>query len=52
MQLVPMVEPQQQDFSYRPILVAIISQNSFVFVFMGLAQLSRDMLQNGRYRNS
>ena len=34
--------------SYRAILAAIVSQNSFVLVFVGgTAQLSRDMLQNG-----
>ena len=38
-------------FSYRAILAAIVSQNSFVLVFVGggggIAQLSRDILQNG-----
>ena len=29
------LEAQQRYFSYRAILVAIVSQNSFVFVFMG-----------------
>ena len=28
--------------SYRPMLVAIVSQNSFVLVLRGIAQLSRD----------
>ena len=44
---VPHLEAQQRYFSYRAILVAIVSQNLFVLVFMGIAQLSRDMLQNG-----
>ena len=41
------LEAQQRYFSYRAILVAILSQNSFVFVLWGIAQISRDMLQNG-----
>ena len=41
------LEAQQRYFSYRAILAAIVSQNSCVLVFMGIAQLSRDMLQNG-----
>ena len=41
-------EAHQQYSSYRAIHVAIISQNSCVLVFLGaIAQLSRDMLQNG-----
>ena len=31
----PLLEAQQRYFSYRAIAVAIISQNSFVLVFMG-----------------
>ena len=34
-------------FSYRAILVAIVSQNCFVLVFMWYRTLSRDTLQNG-----
>ena len=54
------LEAQQRYLSYRAMLVAIVSQNSFVLVFMGhraiivryvakwgIAQLSRDTLQNG-----
>ena len=44
------LEAQQRHFSYRVMLAAIVSQNSFVLVFMGgggIAQLSRDTLQNG-----
>ena len=36
---------QHEYFSYRAILVAIISQNYFVLVFTGIAQLSRDAFQ-------
>ena len=41
------LEAQQRYFSYCEILLAIVSQNPFVLVFLGIAQLSRDMLQNG-----
>ena len=41
------LEAQQRYFSYRAILVAIVSQNFIVLVFMGYRTLSRDMLQNG-----
>ena len=42
------LEAQQRYFSYRAIPVAIVSQNVFVLVFLwGIAQLSRDTLQNG-----
>ena len=41
------LEAQQRYFSYRAILVAIVSQNSFVHVLWDFAQLSRDTLQNG-----
>ena len=34
------LKAQQRYSSYRTILVAIVSQNSFVLVFMGIAQLS------------
>ena len=41
-------EAQQRYFSYRALLVAIISENSVVLVFFwDVAQLSRDMLQDG-----
>ena len=40
------LEAQQQYFSYHAILVAIVSQNFFVLVLWGIAQLSRDTLQN------
>ena len=44
----PTLEAQQRCFSYRTILVATVSQNSFVLVFMEgggvIAPLSRDML--------
>ena len=32
------LEAQQRDFSYRAILVAIVSQNSFVLVFVGVSR--------------
>ena len=42
-----MLEAQQRYFSYRAILVAIVSQNSFVLVLMGYRTISiaisRDM---------
>ena len=41
------VEAQQRYFAYCPILVAIVSENLFVFVFWGVAQSSRDMQQMG-----
>ena len=41
------LEAQQRYFSYRAILVAIVSQKYFVLVLWGIAQLSRDTLQNG-----
>ena len=43
----PTLEAQQRYFSYHAMLAAIVSQNSFAFVFVGIAQLLRDMLQNG-----
>ena len=42
-----LLRAQQRYFSYRAILVAIVSQSTFVLVFRGIAQLSRDMSQNG-----
>ena len=41
------LEAQQRYFSYLAIFVAIVSQNSFVLVLWGIAQLSCDTLQNG-----
>ena len=45
------LEAQQRYFSYLAMLVAIVSQNSFVLVFLGgrwfSAQLSSDMFYNG-----
>ena len=41
------LEAQQRYFSYRAIVVAIVSQN-FLFLFLwGIAQLSRDTVRNG-----
>ena len=45
---VVLLEAHQRYFSYRAILVAIVSQKLLVLVFFGgIAYLSRDMLQNG-----
>ena len=41
------LEAQQRYFSYRALLLAIVSQNPFVLVLWGIAHLSRDTLQNG-----
>ena len=42
------LEAQKRYFSYRAILVAIVSQNYFVFVFMGYRTvISRNTLRNG-----
>ena len=42
------LEAQQRYFSYRAILVAIVSQNSFVLAFMGYRTIiARNTLQNG-----
>ena len=42
------LEAQKRYFSYRAMLVAIVSQNSESCLFLwGIAQLSRDTLQNG-----
>ena len=41
------LEAQQRYFSCHAILVAIVSPNSFVLVFLGYRTISRDMLQNG-----
>ena len=42
------LEAQQRYFSYRAMLVAIVLQSFFVLVLWGgIAQLSRDTLQNG-----
>ena len=45
--LVIILEAQQQYFSYRAILVAIVSQTLSCLFLWGIAQLSRDVLQNG-----
>ena len=41
------LEAHQRYFSYRAMLVAIVSQNYLVLVLWGIAQISRNMLQNG-----
>ena len=40
------LEAQQRYSSYRAILVAMVSQNSFELIFMGIARLTRNTLQN------
>ena len=47
----PSFEAEQRYFAYRAILVATVSQNSFVLVLLGIAQSSRDMLQIGVLHN-
>ena len=44
------LEAQQRYFSYRAILVAIVSQKSFVFVFMGVSHNYRAIRCKMGYR--
>ena len=41
------LEAQQRYFSYRALLVAIVSQNSFVLVFMGYRTVIARYVENG-----
>ena len=44
------IEAQQRYFSYRAVLVAIVSHNSFVFVFMGYRTILARYVAKWGYR--